>query len=151
MLLVGADSSTLSMRRPVSLQALATYPLILPAPPHSARFLVESALATIGHKPILAIEADIAPLAYFVTRGLGLSVVPTCAASNLRMVGAGMKMAPIRGMSISWVVARPLAAPPSLATALLERSIFELAKALIDRRQWRATLLGPVNAMGGGA
>lgn len=46
---------------PITAEALAQVPLVMPSRPHSIRMLVETALATAGHKPQVPLEIESVP------------------------------------------------------------------------------------------
>lgn len=140
-MLVGPPSARLSPRRKVSLQTLAAHPLILPTPSHAVRNIVDSALEGVGLRPQVVLEVEVAPLADLVMRGIGYSVLPSCATTSMTMVASGMKYAPIDGLFITWLVAQPARISPSLASIKLCAMICDLTRTLILHKQWRAEFL----------
>jgi LysR family nitrogen assimilation transcriptional regulator len=63
-------------KKNVSLKELAGHPLILPRSPHPLRVLIETRLANVGRKPMVALEIDAVPaIGDLVAQGLGFAVV----------------------------------------------------------------------------
>ncbi len=68
-------------RKSVSLDELASIPLILPRPPHPLRMLIETRLANIGKRPVVTLEIDAVPaIADLVAQDVGFAVVTRNAA-----------------------------------------------------------------------
>lgn len=67
---------SVAMREPVSLRELARSPLVIPSRPHAIRMQVESALATQGLRPMIAMEVDgVAAILELVADGTGSAVL----------------------------------------------------------------------------
>jgi LysR family transcriptional regulator, nitrogen assimilation regulatory protein len=72
MLLVGAASAKLSMRKETPIQALEGLPLVLTTRPNSLRLTIETGLAEHGLQPTVRFEVNTLPLMTdLVTAGLG--------------------------------------------------------------------------------
>ena len=80
-------------------------PLILPMMPNAVRWIVDSAMQAAGLAPQVVMETDLAPIGRLVAKGLGWSVLPSSAAGNAALVDASMPHWPIRGLTITWLLA----------------------------------------------
>ncbi len=68
---------------PVTLQALAQFPLVIPSRPNAIRMLVDSAMATIGCNPLIALEIDgVSAILDLVADGAGNAVLSSNAVAS---------------------------------------------------------------------
>lgn len=80
---------TRRLKKTMTLEELAEYPLILPRQPHPLRMLIETRLANLGRKPRIVLEIDaVAAIADLVEQGLGYTVMTMNAA---RLAGGAEK------------------------------------------------------------
>ncbi|MDW5442031.1 LysR substrate-binding domain-containing protein [Polaromonas sp. SM01] len=92
---------------PVTLQALAALPLVIPSRPNAIRMHVESALAAVGCRPVIALEIDgVAAILALVADGAGYAVLTRNAVMNLSQPAA---------FSVRQIGASSLRIPVSLA------------------------------------
>ena len=106
MLLVGAASAKLSIRKETPIQALEGLPLVLTTRPNSLRLTIETGLAEHGLQPNVRFEANTAFMTDLVMAGLGYTVLPACGVRSLLKHGH-ITASPITGLFITWLVARP--------------------------------------------
>lgn len=73
--LIGTDRLRVP-RRPVSLDGLSDYPLVIPTHPHTIRALLETRMALIGSRPTIRLEVDGVPaILDLVADGVGYAVL----------------------------------------------------------------------------
>lgn len=126
MVLVGPLHSGFDPSRPVSLEQVAKFPLILSRRPNSARIIVEHALESIGLVPTVQVETNSTLVDELVRRGVAYSVLPSCYVAGRR---DDLEYTPIRGLWISWSIARLRALP--LAPAA--QHMVDLIKGLVGK------------------
>lgn len=134
--LVGSVAAELDMDRPVSLEHVAGYDLILTSRPNSLRLIVENALART-RRP-LRIVADFNAtglMTELVKGGMAYSVLPYSAAWAAYNRG-DLTLAPIPDLSIDWVLASRRERPISLAATKLDELILDVARRRIDAGEW---------------
>ena len=142
--LVGPRKTRLSIDTVVSLEAVATRPLILTTRPNSLRLVVENALAR-ARLPLklIADSNSTAMMVDLVGGGLAYSVLPYCAAwkavRNRRLAAA-----PVEDLMIDWIFISPSERGPSLAAVQFKQRLFDLVRNRIAAREWLgATIAEP--------
>lgn len=132
--LVGPTHSKFSGIREIELRNVAKYPLILPVMPNSTRILIETAFEHEGITPQISLETDAAPIAQFISHGLGYAILPACAVSSQTLVSSsiGISYVPIKGLSLTRMLASPCGVSMSLGTRKLSQMLTEHIKVLID-------------------
>lgn len=133
MVLVSPVRSGFDPARPVSLEQVAKLPLILSRRPNSARIIVEHALEAIGLVPTVVVETNSTLVDELVSRGVAYSVLPSCYVAGLRN---DLEYTPIRGLWISWSIARLRALPLAPAAQHMVNLIRELAGKRNDWPLW---------------
>jgi LysR family nitrogen assimilation transcriptional regulator len=144
MVLLGPPGSHLSRTKPISITAIARYPLILSARPNSTRILVDHALEAAGLSAHVPIETDTAPITELVGRGLGYSVVPSSLVmSFVSKTGpaSSLPWAPIKNLRISWMIASIANARPSRLDSEMRLRLTAAAACAIADGSWPAALL----------
>lgn len=107
LVLVGRKIDKFQMNNHVNVNELSNLPLILTSRPNSLRLIVENALNLRGIEPNVRFEADMLPtITDMVAAGLGYAVLPTCGVRQL-VEAELLSAAPIKGLSVTWLVARP--------------------------------------------
>jgi LysR family nitrogen assimilation transcriptional regulator len=142
--LVGPVSAGLRPDVPALLADVADMELILTTRPNSLRLIVEEALAQTS-KPY-RIVADFNATGFMielVKRGMAVSVLPYSAAWAAVRSGE-LTVAPIRDLTIDWVLIARRDRPPSLAASLLGTIVREVARRRIDSGEWLSAQLAPV-------
>jgi LysR family nitrogen assimilation transcriptional regulator len=129
----------LATGQPVSLARVAELPLILTPRPDSLRLVVENAIETTGRTARVTVESEYGPMDELVRRGLGYTVLPACAIVNTPL--AGFPSAPVRGLHITWALARLEAARLSVAARILHGMIHDDIRRLVETGVWRGHLL----------
>jgi LysR family nitrogen assimilation transcriptional regulator len=138
MLLVGAPSAKLSMRKETPIKALAGLPLILTMRPNSLRLSIENGLALHGLQPNVRFEANTLPLMTdLVIAGLGYTVLPACGVRHLVKQGQ-VSASPIADLSITWLVARPKTRSLGVAAERFHDMLCEFARKQVRDGVWEA-------------
>ncbi len=134
--LVGPPQARLRMDKPVPASALAKWPLILTPHPNSLRQIVDAALARQGVASAPIVEADmVAMMLDLVRRGLGYTVLASCAVREYLSTHY-VSAAPLRGLSIQWVVCQSRERPETAAIMAAREALFAAAKAQMKAGQW---------------
>lgn len=136
MLLVGPASAKLSLDVATPMEQLAELPLILTTKPNSLRRMVELELNNLGIRPRLRVEANTLPLITdLVTQELGFTVLPSCGVYPLVKSGL-LSASPLSGMTITWMVARPVDRSLSVAARLLQDTIRRVVYSIVETGGW---------------
>lgn len=135
--LVGPKEAGLSLDIPVSLDELATAPMIMLDAANHVRTKIEGLLAQNDLSLNPAMEMEGQPLTFeMVRRGLGHTVLPRSAAG--RELAAGrMSAAPIRGATLAWSLAVNRTRADAPEVRALTELLHELAQARIDEGAWQ--------------
>lgn len=137
LVLVGPAEAGLSMRKDITVKALADLPLILTMRPNSLRLVVEDRLGVHGLTANVRFEANTLPLmTNLVTAGLGYTVLPLCGvreALKLKQVSAS----PIADLFVTWLVARPKSRPLGAAAERFHDLLCEFSRKLIVKGAWQ--------------
>ncbi|HSV59527.1 MAG TPA: LysR family transcriptional regulator [Variovorax sp.] len=141
--LVGPAGCPLTSRRQLTIDEVVDYPLIVPVRPNATRTLIDTAVERTGRVPKIVLETDAWPAADYISAGIGYAVLPASSAVSTHMVAAGVVSVPIKGMSITRLLATPAGASMSLATHKMILMLCEVVKAAIAAKRLRATYVGP--------
>ncbi len=141
--LVGPPGCPLTSRRLLSIDEVVTYPLIVPVRPNATRTLIDTAVERTGLAPKIALETDAWPAADYIVAGIGYAVLPASSAVSTSMAAARVVSVPIKGMTITRLLATPAGAPMSLATHKMVRLLCDGVKAAIASKRLRGTYVGP--------
>lgn len=139
MMLIGPIGDPIGLNKPLPIEALVGLPLVLARRPNSTRIIVEHALEAIGHSAIVPIETDTAPIADFVLRGLGYTIMPSSFVSS--RAAEGLFAVPVDGLSISWMIGWRSVNGNKPAVLQFRERVQELARIAIAAKSWRAELL----------
>jgi LysR family nitrogen assimilation transcriptional regulator len=138
MLLVGAATAKLSMRKETPIQALEGLPLVLTTRPNSLRLTIETGLAEHGLQPNVRFEANTLPLMTdLVMAGLGYTVLPACGVRSLLKHGH-VTASPITGLFITWLVARPKTRSLSVAAERFCDGLWAIGAKQVREGIWQA-------------
>lgn len=134
--LVGPASSGLRDDKPVSLNDLIDYPMIIPLNMTLVMRKVDRALASAGLSLNAVLEAPSTNILPLIERGVGFS---TMSAAGLPTTGPGSPFAatPISGMSMAWAIATPKNRPKTAAVSAFEALLIEQIKAAVSSGRWR--------------
>jgi LysR family nitrogen assimilation transcriptional regulator len=143
LVLVGPPDAVLPAKPLLTIEDVAGYPLILPMVPNATRMLIETAFEQHGRQPQIVLETDVAPIAQFIARGLGYTILPACALASQALVSASMVHAPIEGLAITWLLAVPLGVSMSLGTRKLRLMLCEHTRALTSSGRLQGEYSGP--------
>lgn len=136
MVLVGPRHAGLSMKTHAPLERLADLPLILTMRPNSLRLTVESGLSRLGKRPQIKVEANALPLMTdLVEAGLGYTVLPLCGVRHL-LKSKIVTASPIKGLRITWIMAKTKSRPISLAAERFCDSLQDMAREKIAEGVW---------------
>lgn len=103
LLLVGDRHSGLRMDTPVPLSRMGVAHMIMPGRPNVIRAYVENAVVRAGQTFRNQIEAETLSLCFELTRrGLGYTIMPSCALQDRLRESDELQAAPIRGLTLSW-------------------------------------------------
>mgnify|MGYP003677100677 CR=1 FL=1 len=141
--LIGPVSAGLRVDLPVTLADVAELDLILTTRPNSLRLIVEHALART-RKPYRVV-ADFNTTGFMVElvkQGMAFSVLPYCAAWAAYRKHE-IAVAPIRELTIDWVMISHRDRPLSLAAAKLSELVRDIAKRRIENGNWVSAQLIP--------
>lgn len=141
--LVGPPGCTLASRRQVSLEEVLAYPLIVPVRPNATRTLIDTAVEKTGRSPNIALETDAWPAADYILAGIGYAVLPASSAVSTPMVSGRVVSVPIKGLSITRLLASPAGASMSLATHKMMRQLCDIVKSAVATKRLRGTYVGP--------
>lgn len=136
MVLVGPRKARLRLERPVSIDKVATLPLIVTPRPNSVRTLIETALAARGRalRPVLESNATSVML-QLVAAGQGWTVLPYSAV-HAALTAATVCAAPVQGLRIGWTLAHSRERTLSRAGGELARLLRVQAQRAMQRGQW---------------
>jgi LysR family transcriptional regulator, nitrogen assimilation regulatory protein len=141
--IVGPVGSPLTGRRQIALEEVTTFPLILPMMPNATRILIETAFERAGHVPKIALETDMAPFAEFISDGVGYAILPACSVSSKSLVTKGMVDVPIKGLTLTRLLASPAGVSMSLATHRLSQMLCEHTRTQVLEGRLRGQYVGP--------
>lgn len=135
-MLVGPRKARLRLERPVSIDKVATLPLIVTPRPNSVRTLIETALAAQGHplRPVLESNATSVML-QVVAAGQGWTVLPYSAV-HAALTAATVCAAPVQGLRIGWTLAHSRERTLSRAGGALARLLRVQAQRAMQRGHW---------------
>ena len=140
MYLVGPKSSGLSLKRPIPLARLARVDLIMTNKPTSLRIATDRILAEAGLMPRIRAEVNSTILFDLVESRIGYSVISYCGIHDW-LSHRAIAAAPIRGFTISWVLATSRERPLSQATRIFRTMLEDEAAAAIRSRAWQSAKL----------
>lgn len=143
LMLVGPATASFAKCRQISLKEVAGFPLILPVKPNATRTLIETAFEREGCMPEIVLETDVAPIAEFISRGLGYAVLPASSISSQALVTKSMVHVAIKDLQMTRLLAMPAGVAMSLATLKLSHMLCEMTKSLIASKQLKGHYLGP--------
>jgi LysR family nitrogen assimilation transcriptional regulator len=139
--LVGDSTSGLELDRFVTASEIADLRMVLPGRPNIVRQMVESQLRRSERRYRNAAEAETLSLCLdLVVRGLGYTVMPSCALFE-HPLGSRFRAAPIRGMTLTWVVAINRNRMNSSTVAIAWRHMLRLITTRIDSGMWQGAEL----------
>lgn len=141
--LIGPPGCPLASRRQLSIDEVVTYPLIVPVRPNATRTLIDTAVERTGRPPKIVLETDAWPAVDYIMAGIGYAVLPASSAVSSPMVAARVVCVPIKGLSITRLLASPAGVPMSLATHKMVRLLCDIAKAQIAAKRLRGAYVGP--------
>jgi LysR family nitrogen assimilation transcriptional regulator len=143
LVLVGPPGAVLALKPQLTIDDVASYPLILPMLPNATRMLIETAFEKHGRHPQVALETDVAPIAQFIARGLGYAILPACALSAQALVSATMVHAPVEDLAITWLLSAPAGVSMSLGTRKLREMLCEHTRLLTAGGRLLGRYVGP--------
>lgn len=143
LVLVGPPDVVLPAKPELTIEDVADYPLILPMVPNASRMLIETAFEQHGRQPQVVLETDVAPIAQFIARGLGYTILPSCALLAQTLVSASMVHAPVAGLAITWLLASPTGVSMSLGTRKLREMVCEHARSMTTNGRLQGQYVGP--------
>jgi DNA-binding transcriptional LysR family regulator len=136
--LVGPPQAGLQAGRSVSIKRLAELPIILISRHNQLRVQTEKTLAGYGlnFRPFLEVEGQ--PLTHdLVEKGTGYTITPHCAVQS-ELESGELSGAPVRGLTITWVLAVNRARAHAPAVRELVALIRTAADARVREGNWRA-------------
>ena len=138
MFLVGPTNARLSLRRPVSLERVASEPLIVTLRPNSLRALLETALTRAGQRfePVMEANATALMIAA-VARGGGYTVLPYCAIGRA-LREKRVSAAPVANLRVMWALAYAQNRIKSRAVAELSRLAQAVAEHAVGANTWKS-------------
>ena len=145
LVLVGDRRSGLSVDQPVPVSRLGRVHMIMPGRPNVIRDYVENAVIRAGHTFENRIEPETLSLCLELTRrGLGYTVMPSCALQGRTDIGDDLAFAPIRGLDLAWDLCVNRARLHTVAVHAVATSLRAFVEARIASRAWLlAVATGP--------
>jgi LysR family transcriptional regulator, nitrogen assimilation regulatory protein len=135
--LIGPPKAGLRIDKPVNSKRITEHPLILTSYPNSLRVIVNRELAELGQPVSPIIEVDTAYMKLdLVHHGLGYSVLPFSGTEDAIRDGY-VSASPIRGLRITWVIARSRERVQTIANQRAIELLREIAMTKISKRQWK--------------
>ncbi|HEV2363539.1 MAG TPA: LysR family transcriptional regulator [Caulobacteraceae bacterium] len=135
MFLIYRDRDGAALGPDVTIENLVGVPLIICGFPNTLGLYLDRAFAEIGEKPTIRCEANSAAVvADLVAQGAGVGVAPPGVLS-LRN-SDGLRAAPIRGPSASWVLATSFERMGSTAVQQLSAMIVDHVRTAIAENRW---------------
>jgi LysR family transcriptional regulator, nitrogen assimilation regulatory protein len=126
-----SNSAPKSATKPLSLNELINFPLIIPTRPNAIRMLVESELSILGASPSILMEIDgVSAIMDLVADGLGHAVLPMNAISTSPSPSI-FQTQRIRGLKSHLVMARSTQRPVTATQLQMQTILAELAKSLL--------------------
>ncbi len=143
-MLVTPPGSPFANRRVVSPSDLAGHPMAVPSSPNYTRALIDEIFEKSGHSPSIALETDDSALMIeFVGGGLGYAILPACAMVPPWPGLEGIRHVPIRGVTVTRLMAAPAGLAMSLGTQRLSQMICELIRAKVKDKTLMGEYVGP--------
>ncbi|CAM3941297.1 LysR family transcriptional regulator [Bordetella muralis] len=147
LLAIMPTNAGLSLDRPVDMRTLCRSPLILTSYPNSLRKLIEKAAAKAGVDIKVCMEVDMSALMLdLVAEGLGCAVLPYCAVHDL-LRAKQISAAPVKGLTISWIVAYSRERTLSNAAQHLLTMVISQAQRLVEDGQWPTAIALPQSSV----
>jgi len=138
---VALPEARLSMKRPISIQALCRNPLVLTSYPNSLRTIVDRAAAAEQVEVKVRVEVDMSPLMLdLVRQGLGFAVLPYCAVHELLKANL-VSACPVKNLRIEWLIAHSRERALSTAASHLLAMLKAEAEQLTTTGQWPTAIL----------
>jgi LysR family transcriptional regulator, nitrogen assimilation regulatory protein len=136
MVLVAAREAGLALTQPVSIDRVATLPLIVTPRPNAVRTLIDTALAAHGRalRPVLEANATSVML-QLVAGGVGWTVLPYSAVHAALTAGT-VCAAPVQGLRIGWTVAHSRERTLSRAGSEVARLLRVQVSQAIENGRW---------------
>ena len=136
LMLAGSTASRLDPTKPLGIEVLSGLPLLFYRSPNYLRLLIESALRRRGLIFHVTVELETMPLMLeLIERGAGYTVLPP---SSIVGREASIKVAPIRGFSVTWTLGLNRDRANWPAVRALAGMIREQSNALIKAGAWKA-------------
>ena len=127
---------------PIELAELMNHPLILTAAPNSLRLLLDRAFRAVGETCRARVQVETSPLVMHLVRaGLGWSALPYCSIHELLQADL-VSAAPIREITISWVVATSRERRVGRAARLLAQLCQERTRTIVTSGLWLTARMG---------
>jgi len=135
--LVGPVDASLNEKRSISVARLAAVPLIATPTQNSLRQIVDNALQSERLASDVRIETTtVDMMLQLIADGVGYTVLPYCAVAEA-VKTKQVRVAPIRGMSISWAVAARADRPLSTAAKVFKSLLWETAESQVAKGHWK--------------
>jgi LysR family nitrogen assimilation transcriptional regulator len=118
------------------LERIATLPLMSTNRPNAMRLIVEDAMAARGLQSNVMLETSSSRLlTELVARGLGWTILPSCAIQSLAKAGS-LVAAPVLGLEITWMLVHTRERALSISGQKFRDLLIEIARAEIAARNW---------------
>jgi LysR family nitrogen assimilation transcriptional regulator len=118
------------------LERIAALPLMSTNRPNAMRLIVEDAMAARGLQSNVMLETSSSRLlTELVARGLGWTILPSCAIQSLAKAGS-LVAAPVLGLEITWMLVHTRERALSISGQKFRDLLIEIARAEIAARNW---------------
>ncbi len=142
--LVIPPGSRLASRKTVSPSDLAGFPMAVPSSPNYTRALIDEIFEKSGLSPNIALETDDSALMIeFVGGGLGYAILPASAMAPPWPGLLGIRHVPIKGVTLTRLMAAPAGVAMSLATQRLSQTICALIRQKVQDKTLLGDYVGP--------
>lgn len=138
---VGPSSAGLNRRKSIAVAEIARHPLITLVQTHAVSQKIMRYLARSGVPGSWIVQANSLIIIPLVQRGVGYSLLPSCALDGSEMRDA-VSTCPIRGVDITWHFVSRRSHPRSVASRALQAELTGIVRELIRKNEWsRARIL----------
>jgi LysR family nitrogen assimilation transcriptional regulator len=137
LVLVGDRHSGLRMDTPVPLSRIGVAHMILPGRPNVIRAYVENAVHRAGKQYHNRIEAETLALCLeLVRRGLGYTIMPSCALIGQLEDPNALRGAPVSGLSLTWNLCVNRARLHTVVVRAVAEALREFVEARVRSKEW---------------
>lgn len=138
LLLVGDNTAGLRLDTPVPLSRLGRAHFILPGRPNVIRTQVENAVRRAGYKLKTRFEAETLALCLeLARRGVGHTVIPSCALHDDLLRTGELSAAPIKNLNITWALHINRSREHSVGVRALTLALRTFVASKISSGEWR--------------